>query len=214
VLFDVDGTLVDSNYLHTLAWSRAIRAAGEWAPMNAVHRLIGMGSDSLLEALIGRTDESITAGWRREYDALIDEVVPFPGAAQLLRDLSAAGLGVALATSAPAEHLGRLVALLDVGEVLDVTTDADEVEHAKPDPEIFLTAMQRAHGSPTSTFVVGDSTWDVEASTAADLPCIGVESGGFGEAELRDAGAIAVYRDVGALRTGLPTSPLASFIAP
>lgn len=212
ILFDVDGTLVDSNYLHTLAWSRALRANGEWAPMNAIHRLIGMGSDTMLPALIGRQDQRLSEGWKREYEELIDEVRPFPFAAELLDDLARAGIGIALATSAPSEHLERLVDLLGVRSVVAVMTNPDDIRRAKPDPEIFLTAMRRADGDPHSTFVVGDSRWDVEAANAARLPCIAVESGGFSEAELRDAGAIAVYEDVSALRTQLRTSPIAEFL--
>jgi len=212
VLFDVDGTLVDSNYLHTLAWSRALRASGEWAPMNAIHRLIGMGSDSLLEALIGRRDEEVAAAWKAAYENLIREVLPFPDARALLCDLSEAGVGVGLATSAPAEHTRRLIDLVGLEGIIDFATSADDVSSAKPDPEIFLTAMRRGDGDPGTTFVVGDSTWDIEAATAARLACIAVESGGFSEAELRQAGAVAVYRDVAALRAGLYESPLAAFL--
>jgi len=212
ILFDVDGTLVDSNYLHTIAWSRAIRAAGEWAPMNAIHRLIGMGSDSLLQTLLGRDDESIAARWKIEYDDLIAEVRPFPGGAELVTELSKAGIGVGLATSAPAEHLEQLIELLGIADVIDFATNADDVSTAKPDPEIFITSMHRGHGDEHTTFVVGDSTWDIEAAKAAQLQCIAVESGGFSEAELRDAGAIAVYRDVSALRDDLDASPVAPFL--
>jgi phosphoglycolate phosphatase-like HAD superfamily hydrolase len=208
ILFDVDGTLVDSNYLHTLAWSRALRAAGEWAPMHAIHRLIGMGSESLLDNLIGRQDESIADGWKAAYDELIGEVVPFPGGAGLIRDLSDAGLSVGLSTSAPSEHLEQLMGLLDIADAIDFATDSDDVSAAKPDPEIFLTSMRRGHGDVGTTFVVGDSTWDVEAATAAGLRCLAVESGGFSGAELRAAGAIAVYEDVSDFRSNLATSPL------
>lgn len=213
ILFDVDGTLVDSNYLHTLAWSRAIRLADAWAPMNAIHRLIGMGSDSLLQTLLGREDESIAAGWKAEYDKLIVEVQPFPSAADLLGDLSNAGLGVALATSAPAEHLGQMIELLGIADIIDFSTNSDDVSKAKPDPEIFITSMRRGRGDLRTTFVVGDSTWDVEAAKAARLPCIAVESGGFSEAELRDAGAISVYKDVDALHSDLESSPLGPFLS-
>src|SRR5215213_1258658 len=102
VLFDVDGTLVDSNYLHTVAWARALRASGEWAPMNAVHRLIGMGSDTLLANLIGREDPKISADWRTEYERMIAEVVPFPRSTELLDTLHRRGVTVVLATSSPA----------------------------------------------------------------------------------------------------------------
>ncbi|MCU1401259.1 MAG: hydrolase [Acidimicrobiales bacterium] len=212
VLFDVDGTLVDSNYLHTVAWSRALRASGEWAPMNAVHRLIGMGSDSLLEALIGRSDEAIASAWRTGYEALIGEVHVFPGAADLLTDLHRAGVTVGLATSAPADHLRHMIDLLAIRDVIDLSTNSDDVDRAKPDPEVFLTAMRRVGGEASTTFVVGDSTWDIAAANAARMRCIGVETGGFSEAELRDAGAVEVYEDVGALHADLASGPLAELL--
>jgi HAD superfamily hydrolase (TIGR01509 family) len=212
VLFDVDGTLVDSNYLHTLAWSRALRTHGEWAPMNAIHRLIGQGSGQLLTRLIGRDDDAIAAAWRSEYDRLIGEVVAFPGAADLLRDLSARGASAVLATSSPAAHLDRIVGLLGVADVIASATTADDVKRAKPDPDIFLTAMHHSGGDPRTTFVVGDSVWDVDAASAARLPCLAVESGGFSEAELRAAGAVEVYADVATLHARLGGSPLAELL--
>ncbi|MCU1393179.1 MAG: family hydrolase [Ilumatobacteraceae bacterium] len=213
ILFDVDGTLVDSNYLHTVAWSRALRAHDTWAPMNAIHRLIGMGSDTLLTTLIGREDDAIAQSWKSEYELLMAEVRSFPFAAQLLSDMSQAGVAVVLATSAPADHLARMIDLLDVGGLIDVSTTSDDVEHAKPEPEIFLTAMHRANGSPDRTLVVGDSTWDVQSALAARLPCIAVETGGFSEAELLEAGAVAVYADVEALWRNASRSPLADLLS-
>lgn len=212
VLFDVDGTLVDSNYLHTVAWSRALADAGEWAPMNAIHRLIGMGSDTFLPTLIGRADELIADGWKAHYDKLIGEVRAFPESGELLRDLAAAGVTVVLATSAPTEHLAYLVSRIEADGSIDTMTTADDVQRSKPDPEIFLTAMERSGGDADSTFVVGDSVWDIEAATAARLPCVAVESGGFSEAELTDAGAIAVYRDVAAIRHHLGSGALAALL--
>lgn len=143
---------------------------------------------------------------------MIAEVRPFPSAAELIRDLSNAGLGVGLATSAPEKHLKHMIQLLGIADVVDFATNSDDVSKAKPDPEIFVTSMHRGHGDPKTTFVVGDSKWDVEAAKAASLPCIAVESGGFSEAELRDAGAISVYKDVDALRSQLRTSPLGPFL--
>jgi HAD superfamily hydrolase (TIGR01509 family) len=212
VLFDVDGTLVDSNYLHTIAWSRAVRDGGEWAPMNAIHRLIGMGSDTFLPTLIGREDSAIAAGWKTHYDTLIHEVCGFPGGVELLRELAREGVAVVLATSSPAEHLDYLSRLLGLGDEIAAVTTSDDVERSKPDPEIFLTAMQRVDGEPASTFVVGDSTWDVKAATAAGLRCVAVESGGFSEDELIRAGAIAVYEDVEALRRSWREGPLAELV--
>ena len=213
VLFDIDGTLVDSNYLHTLAWSRALADGGEWAPMNAIHRLIGMGSDTLLPALIGRTDDEIADFWKVHYEAMMSEVRPFPGASALVREVAATGAAAVLATSSPGAHLSFLVALLGLGDEVAAATTADDAEKSKPDPEIFLTAMARVGGDPARTFVIGDSRWDVEAANSARMRCIAVETGGFSEAELTAAGAIAVYEDVDALRRDLATGPLAQLLA-
>ena len=212
MLFDVDGTLVDSNYLHTIAWARALSDAGEWAPMNAIHRLIGMGSDTFLTTLIGRSDQQIADGWRAHYDQLIDEVRPFPGAGDLLRDLHRSGVSSVLATSAPAAHLERMIGVIGAEAWITGATNSDDVERSKPEPDIFLTAMQRTGGDPSTTIVVGDSTWDVEAAKAARLPVVAVETGGFSAAELTDAGAIAVYHDVEAIRGDLHDGPLSRLL--
>src|SRR4051812_3922100 len=108
VLLDVDGTLVDSNYLHTLAWSRALHAGGEWAPMSAIHRLVGMGGDQLVQHLTGRRDDALAGLWREHYEALMDEVRPFPGATELLSALHGRGMRVILASSSPADHVRHM----------------------------------------------------------------------------------------------------------
>ena len=212
VLFDIDGTLVDSNYLHTLAWWRALDDAGEWAPMNAIHRLIGMGSDKLLPRLIGRTDEALSDGWKSHYEGLMREVRPFPGATELVREVADGGVAAVLATSSPSAHLDFLVNLLGLGDELSAATTADDAEQSKPDPEIFLTAMGHVGGDPSTTIVVGDSTWDVEAANAGRMRCVAVETGGFSESELMAAGAIAVYKDVATLRDNLATSPIGELL--
>src|SRR5689334_5958894 len=122
VLFDVDGTLVDSNYLHTLAWSRALRDGGDWAAMNVIHRLIGMGGDQLTEQILGHQDDAAADRWRQHYEQLMGEVVAFPGAASLLVALHDAGLRVVLASSAPADHVKQMIDRLGVGDVIDAAT--------------------------------------------------------------------------------------------
>ncbi|MCU1358918.1 MAG: HAD-superfamily hydrolase, subfamily variant 3, partial [Ilumatobacteraceae bacterium] len=108
-----------------------------------------------------------------------------------------------------ADQVAHMIGLLDVHDVLTAVTTADDVDRSKPDPEIFLTAMERGEGDPSCTIVIGDSTWDIEAASAARLPCVAVESGGFSAAELLAAGALAVYENVAALGHDLPTGPLA-----
>jgi len=158
--------------------------------------------------LFGRSDQAIADGWKAHYELLMPEVRPFPSAAALVREVAAADVAVVLATSSPAAHVSFLVDLLGLGGEVAAVTTADDAERSKPDPEIFLTAMSRAGGDPSCTVVVGDSTWDVEAATAARLPCVAVESGGFSDSELVSAGAVAVYADVEAVRKDLGSGPL------
>jgi HAD superfamily hydrolase (TIGR01509 family) len=214
VLFDVDGTLIDTNYLHTLAWSRALRDAGEWAPMNAIHRLVGMGADQLLPELIGHDSPAATEARPGHYAKLIGDARAFPGAAELLGTLHDRGLAVVLATSAPDDELAILRKVLDADDAIDAQTTADDIERSKPDPEVFVTAMRAAGIDPQRALAVGDSVWDIRAARAAGIGCIAVESGGFSQHELSEAGATGVYRDVDELRTRLQTSPLALIFPP
>ena len=209
VLFDVDGTLVDTNYLHTLAWSRALRQAGEWAPMNAIHRLVGMGGDQLVPELLGQMNERAKQLRADHYRPLIDDARVFPGAAALLRRCHDAGLAVVLASSSPKDELDILRRLIDAEDAIDTATTADDAEQSKPEPDIFLAAIERGGIDPERALVVGDSVWDVQAARRAGVGCIAVESGGFSQHELSEEGARQVYRDVDELRRQFLTSPLA-----
>jgi HAD superfamily hydrolase (TIGR01509 family) len=208
-LLDVDGTLVDTNYLHTLAWSRALRDVGESVPMNVIHRLVGMGGDQLTLRLFDRVDDQMAQGWRRHYEQLLGEVRPFPGAAELLRCVHDAGLAVVLASSSPEEHVEAMVDLLGVAGVVDSVTSANDATTSKPAPDIFEAALDAGHVDPGRALVVGDSVWDVRAGRSAGLGAIAVESGGFSRHELAEEGATAVYRDVQELLHQWRTSPMA-----
>jgi HAD superfamily hydrolase (TIGR01509 family) len=210
VLFDVDGTLVDTNYLHALAWSRALSDAGEWAPMNAIHRLIGMGGDQLVPELLGHECPEATAARPRRYKELLGDVRAFPGAAQLLRRLHDTGLIVVLATSAPDDELQVLRKILDADDAIDAQTTADDIDESKPSPEVFLTAMKASSIDPKRALAIGDSVWDVQAARAAAIGCIAVESGGFSQHELSEAGSRHVYRDVKEILDQYLTGPLAT----
>lgn len=196
VLLDVDGTLVDSNYLHTIAWSRALRDRGEWAPMNALHRLVGMGGDQLTERILGEVDELASERWQVHYEELIGEVRTFPGATELVRSLHDAGLSVVLASSSPPDHVERMVEVLDVSDALSAVTTADDGASSKPAPDIFEAALEVGGLDPERAVVVGDSIWDIRAARAAGLGTIAVETGGFSRHELTEEGAAAVFRDV------------------
>jgi len=212
VLFDVDGTLVDTNYLHTLAWSRAFADAGEWAPMNAIHRLVGMGGEQLVETLLGRPSEKAVEARTRRYAELIHEARVFPGVQGLLTRAHDGGLMVVLASSAPRDELDRMIELLNVGDAIDAATSADDVSEAKPSPEVFEAALRAGRIDRELCLAVGDSIWDVQAARAAGLGCVVVETGGFSAHELREEGAVAIYRDAHELLTQFRTGPIGHLV--
>ena len=212
VLFDLDGTLVDTNYLHTVAWSRALHDAGEWAPMNAIHRLVGMGGDQLVPELLGHGCDAARERRAARYREIMDEARVFPGAAELLRTCHRGGLRVVLASSSPADELEPLCRLIGAGEAIDARTTADDVEASKPRPDVFLAAMRAGGVDPARALAVGDSVWDIRAARAAGIGCVAVETGGFSQHELSEAGARHVYRSVDELLQQFYTSPLASLL--
>jgi HAD superfamily hydrolase (TIGR01509 family) len=203
VILDVDGTLVDSNYHHVLAWSRAFHAHGCTAPLWQIHRAMGMGADKLIKHLLGSESErahgdEIRASESQLYSQLIGEVEPLPEARKLLVDLKDANLQVILASSAKQSELDHYLDLLEARELVDGWTSSADVEATKPDPDIVQVALQKA-GS-TAAVMVGDATWDVISATAAGLPTICITTGGFSKQELEAVGAIAVVESLGELR--------------
>ncbi|MEA9986756.1 MULTISPECIES: HAD family hydrolase [Subtercola] len=212
VLFDIDGTLVDSNYLHVFAWSRALLSLGHPVDDWRVHAAIGMDSSKLLEALLG--DDSDELGSRakdahtEQYSKFTDELRPFEGARELLAAVSARGVRVVLATSAPEDELENLRAVLDSDDALYAVTSSEDVETAKPEPDLITVALEKAGVAAGQAVMVGDTVWDIEAATRAGVRCVAVLSGGVGRAALLDAGAVAVYDDAAALLAGLDESPL------
>ncbi|MHA3701810.1 HAD family hydrolase [Jatrophihabitans sp. YIM 134969] len=203
VLFDVDGTLVDSNYLHVSAWHQAFLDVGRTVPVWRIHRAIGMDSSRLLSAVLGddadRLGDDAKSQHAERYAALGRFLRPLPGARDLVSSLSDAGLAVVLATSAPPEELDRLREVLDVDAELTATTDSDDVETAKPAPDVVGVALERAGVAAADALFVGDATWDAEAAGQAGVTCVAVRSGGTGDAELRAAGAVGVFDDAAAV---------------
>lgn len=212
VLFDIDGTLVDSNYLHIDAWDRAFTEVGH--PVNTwrIHRAIGMDSGKLLETLleddVERLADEAKEAHKRIYEGMSDRLRSFGQAQDLLRTLAERGFEVVLATSAPPNELELLRRTLDVEDAIATLTSAEDVESAKPSPDIVQIALQRADAEADEAVFVGDTVWDVEAAGRAGVPTIGLRSGGVSEGELRDAGAVAVYDDVAHLLAELDESPL------
>jgi HAD superfamily hydrolase (TIGR01549 family) len=211
VIFDIDGTLVDTNYQHALAWYRAFRNEGIVIPIWQIHRAIGIGSDRVVEMLAGdeveaKLGESLRAAQGPLYAEMIDEVEPMRGAHELLRDLKRAGHPVILASSAEEEEAERYLDLLDARAFVDGYTTSADVKATKPAPDIVHTAMDKAGGGPA--VMIGDSTWDCKAATHAKLPSIGVLTGGFSEQELTEAGATVVFDSVECLHKHLSTTTL------
>src|SRR3954464_9806578 len=208
-VLDVDGTLVDSNYQHAMAWYRALRSLDETFPIWRIHRLIGMGGDKLVTSLGGDELEARIGDAARErqgkgVDALLDEIAPLPGARDLLRAIKERGHRLVLASSGQQRHVDLFLDRLDARDLADEWTTSDDVESSKPAPDLLQVALKKL-GAPTeaSSVMIGDSVWDVEAAKKAGMAAIVVRSGGFGDDELKEAGAIAIYDTPGDLANAL-----------
>jgi HAD superfamily hydrolase (TIGR01509 family) len=209
-ILDLDGTLVDSNYQHALAWYRAFRLHGVTIPVWRCHRAIGMGGDQLVPYLAGEgfdqeQGDVVRIEEHALFQQLVHEVQPFAGARGLIEDLKARGSKVVLASSAKPEDLMRFLDLLDARELADGWTDSGSVERTKPAPDLVEAALELVGGGPG--VMVGDSTWDVEAAKQLKVPTLCVRTGGFGADELLEAGAAAVFESIGELRERLDETP-------
>lgn len=216
VLFDVDGTLADSNYLHARAWHRAFRAAGVVVPTWRIHRAIGMDGSTLIETVAPGLDEAAADRadelHSRYYLDAADELTLLPGAREILRALHDRGLRVVLATSAPPDELARLRDLLDSEDVLHAITGGEDVETAKPDPTIVRIALDRAGVPADRAVFVGDTVWDAKAATEIGVRTVGVLSGGISRDELISAGADFVCDDVRELLREVERSPIGKLL--
>jgi HAD superfamily hydrolase (TIGR01549 family) len=212
-ILDVDGTLVDTNYHHAIAWYRAFRQNDVVLPIWRIHRHIGMGGDQLVEALGGERLENEKGDDIRDaesvlYGELMSEVEPLEGARELIEDLKQRGHAIVLASSAKEHEVDHYLDLLDARELADDWTTSDDVEATKPEPDLVVAAVEKAGGG--EAVMVGDSTWDCEAAKRAGLDTIAVLTGGFSETELRDAGALVVYSSIKDLRESIDETPLAA----
>jgi HAD superfamily hydrolase (TIGR01509 family) len=212
-ILDIDGTLVDTNYHHAIAWYRAFRRHDIVLELWLIHRHIGMGGDQLVEALTDeRTDrelgDDIRAAEKELYFELIDEVATMPSARELIEQLKQRGHTVVLASSAKEDEVERYLDLLDARELADAWTTSADVEETKPEPDLVRAALDRAGDSDGPAVMVGDTTWDIRAARKAGVDTIAVRTGGFGADELRDAGAVAVFESVGDLCARLNETPL------
>jgi HAD superfamily hydrolase (TIGR01509 family) len=212
-VLDIDGTLVDTNYHHALAWFRAFREHGIVLSLWRIHRHIGMGGDQLVAALTDDHVESecgdrIRAAEKARYLELIDEVEPMKGARELIDQLKRRGHTVVLASSAKEDEVDHYLDLLEVRELADDWTTSADVESTKPAPDLVSAALERAGASPDDAVMIGDTTWDIEAARKAGVATLAVRTGGFGAAELEEAGAAAVFESVVELCEQLDRTPL------
>jgi HAD superfamily hydrolase (TIGR01509 family) len=212
-ILDIDGTLVDTNYHHAIAWYRAFRQHGIVLPLWRIHRHIGMGGDQLVASL---TDDSveeekgddIRAAEKPLYLAFIEEVEAMDGARGLIEDLKERGHTVVLASSAKQDEVDHYLDVLDARDLADDWTMSDDVESTKPSPDLVQAALDKARADAGDAVMVGDTTWDIEAAKRAGVETIAVRTGGFGHDELEEAGAALVVDSVAELRERLGETAL------
>ncbi|MFH8682878.1 HAD family hydrolase [Streptomyces lydicus] len=212
-LFDVDGTLVDTTYLHAVTWWEAFRQSGHRVPMADIHRAVGMGADHLIGHLLGPerdrdVDAAVSAAHKTLYAEYWPRLAPFDGAADLLRAVAGRGWTVVLASSASEAELNAMRTALDAEDALTAVTGADDVESSKPAPDLVQQALAEAGTEPGNAVFVGDTVWDMKAGARAGVACVGVLSGGHCRQDLLDAGAREVHDGPGALLARLESSLL------
>lgn len=198
VLFDVDGTLIDSSYIHTISWWGAFRQYGYDIPMASIHHFVGMGGDRLVDNLLpsGRDkdeDKEIMASHGALYASHWPSLRAFDGARDLLAACHDAGLAVALASSARKKDLQVMKSILDCESAIDGATSANDAKESKPSPDILVAALGTIGVEAADAVFVGDAVWDMKAAAALGIPAVGVTCGGIGVDRLREAGAIEVY---------------------
>jgi HAD superfamily hydrolase (TIGR01549 family) len=211
-IFDVDGTLVDSNYQHALAWFRAFRRYGITRPLWRIHRGIGMGGDMFVPEVGGPEVEeahgdALRDAWVEEFDLMIDEVQPFEGAHELLREVKDRGFRLVLASSGKKKHVEHFLDLVDGKSLADAWTTSEDAEHSKPEPDLVKSALAKVEGA--TAVMVGDSTYDAIAAGKLDVATLALRTGGFSVEELTEAGAAGVYDSLVELREKLDATGLA-----
>lgn len=208
VLFDVDGTLVDTVYQHVLAWWEAFADAGHAVSCIDIHRAIGRGSDDLVETLLGEPDQRVVDGHSRRWGELRERTTAFHQVPELLAHCAERGLRVVLCTSGEGPDLDFFVKAIGGDGPVHAIVSSEDVEQSKPSPEIVQKAVAAAGVPADRCVMVGDTVYDVQAAAAAGVRAVGVLCGGISEAELRAAGAGAVYGNPAELLAGFDASPL------
>jgi phosphoglycolate phosphatase-like HAD superfamily hydrolase len=209
-VFDVDGTLLDTNYLHVAAWWEAFREHGFEVRSADIHRALGKDSKALVEATIGRVHDGVIEAHSRFYGPYLGRLRPLPGAAGPLRATAASGAAVVLGTSAKPDELDLMLAALDAGDAISEVLSSGDVDSAKPAPDMIEAALEATGADQSRCVMVGDAVWDIQAAVKAGVSAIGLLTGGIGADELRSAGASAIYPDAAALLADLADSPLSA----
>jgi HAD superfamily hydrolase (TIGR01509 family) len=208
LVLDVDGTLVDTVYLHVLAWWESFRAAGHEVSCFDIHRAIGRSSQELVQTLLGRADQAVVDGHAERWSPLRDRSLPFHAVQDLIREAAGRGLAVVYCTSGSPEDTEALRAKVGCDDVVHGAVSSGDVQRSKPAPDIVLAALELADVPPSRAVMVGDTVYDVRAAKAAGVASVGLMCGGIGEQELREAGADAVYGNPSQLLEDLSGSPV------
>jgi HAD superfamily hydrolase (TIGR01509 family) len=213
-ILDIDGTLVDTNYQHAIAWYRAFKDHGIVLPIWRIHRHLGMGGDQVVEALTDEATErdkgdAIRDSEKEHYMSLIDEVENMNGARDLIEELRRRGHTVVLASSAKEDEVDHYLDQLDARELAEDWTTSADVERTKPEPDLVQAALEKAGADPDEATMIGDTPWDIKAARKAGVGTIAVLTGGFSIDELEESGAIAVFESIVDLCRGLGDTPLA-----
>lgn len=213
LVLDVDGTLLDTVYLHVIAWWEAFMDGGHEVSGFDIHRAIGRGSDDLVETLIGRTDESLVEAHARNWAPLREKCIPFHGVPELIRTCAQRGLQVVYCTSGAPEDIDDFRAKIGCDDVVAASVNSSDVEQSKPAPDIVRAALDAVGVAPQDAVMLGDTVYDVRAANAAGVACIGLMCGGIGERELQEAGAAAVYGNPSELLQDLEASPVGRLLS-
>ena len=212
LVLDVDGTLLDTVYLHVIAWWESFRDAGHEVSCFDIHRAIGRGSADLVETLLGHADESIVEGHAKKWEPLREQCIPFHEVPELIREVAGRGVEVVYCTSGSPEDISDFRAKIGCDDVVSGVVDSGAVENSKPAPDIVQAALAEVGVAPQDAVMVGDTVYDVRAAQAAGVACIGLMCGGIGERELQEAGAVAVYGNPSELLQDLDASPIGALL--
>jgi HAD superfamily hydrolase (TIGR01509 family) len=214
LILDVDGTLLDTVYLHVIAWWEAFRDAGYEVSCFDIHRAIGMGSDELVEELVGKADEKAVEGHSEKWAPLREQCIPFHQVPELIRTAASRGMQVVYCTSGSPEDVDDFRAKIGCDDVVAAVVNSGDVEQSKPAPDIVRAALDAVGVAPEDAVMLGDTVYDVRAANAAGVACIGLMCGGIGERELQEAGAAAVYGNPSELLQDLDASPVGRLLQP